>query len=252
MDWNALKLVDMAAALKGHEGAGSARQNQMLEFPYHMGTKGVHEIAPAEYGDGPAALGFALTSAVAPEDGACLWVREDRLERDRGQPCADGLRTLGIDPGRLMVITARKTADALWAIEEAMKSHAAGLVLAEISGLDFTASRRLALASETHGAAAVLVLPHTLEGASAATTRWRVSALPSAPNSLAPEQLGALRWQAVLERARNAPFAIGRSHGLEFNHETLSLDLVPGLAAGQTPPPQTDTPADILTFARTG
>jgi len=239
MDRNALKLVDMAAALKGEAG----REN-VPEFPYHIGTKHVHEVAPASYGDGPAALGFALAAALACNSGrangkgACIWIREEAMIRDRGYPCGDGLRALGIDPGAVVLVRARKTRDALWAIEEAMTSPVAGLVLGELGGLDFTASRRLALASETHGRAAVLVLPHTLEGASASAARWRVRALPSAPNRLAPGQPGRLRWQAILERARHAPHAIGRSHGLEFNDETLRLDLVPGLAAGPAAPPE--------------
>ncbi len=243
MDWNALKLVDMAAALKGESRAGHA--GNIPCFPYGMGESHVHQIAPASHGDGPAALGLALACGVAgaltDRQGACLWIREERFIRDRGLPCGDGLRALGIDPGRVLLVRARKPQQALWAVEEAMTSPVAGLVLAELGGLDFTASRRLALASERHARAAVLVLPHTLEGASAAAARWRVRALPSAPDRLVPGQPGRRRWQATLERARHAPHAIGRSHGLEFNDETLRLDLVPGLAAGPAAPRQAET-----------
>lgn len=243
MDRQALKLVDVAAM-----AGGTATGTNHVHFPYQLGTLGVHEIAPETYGDGPAALGFALTAGGGECNGALLWIREDRFVPDRGRPCGDGLRALGIDPGRLLTATARSSRDALWATEEAMKSGAVGLVLTELAGVDFTATRRLALASEAQASAAILCLPHTLEGATAAMTRWRVRAAPSAPNRLAPGQVGRLRWQARLERARNAPHAIGRSHGLEFNHETLSIDLVPGLAAGPAPPPQETGTGDLLSF----
>ena len=248
MDRQALKLVDLSPTRQPLPGAETERTT----FPFGLGEDGVHEIAPASYGDTLAALGFALAAGARRAEEAIVWVREDTLERDRGWPCGDGLRQLGLDPGRILFVSARKRLEALWAVEEAMKSSAAGLVLGEIAGADFTATRRLSLAYETHGTPAILCLPHGLEGASASSARWRVQAMPSAVNRFAPRQLGDLRWQATLERARKAPHAIGRSHGLEFNHETLCLDLVPGLAAGQTPPqPQRET-AEIIPLANTG
>ncbi|MBF4328339.1 hypothetical protein EAY16_24000, partial [Vibrio anguillarum] len=67
-------------------------------------------------------------------------------------------------PPRLS-LTARTLPDALWAVEEAVVSGAVSLVVAEIEAADFTATRRLTLASGRHGVPVVLLMPPTCEGA---------------------------------------------------------------------------------------
>ncbi|OYW84204.1 MAG: hypothetical protein B7Z22_11130 [Hyphomonas sp. 32-62-5] len=75
---------------------------------------------------------------------------------------------------RLGLVT-RHAGDALWAVEEAVVSGAVSHVIAEVDAADFTATRRLTLASERHGVPVTLLLPHTCEGATAALTRWRAA-----------------------------------------------------------------------------
>ena len=147
-------------------------------------------------------------------------------------------------PQRLNVET-RTLAEALWAVEEAVVSGAVSLVIAEVEAADFTATRRLTLASGRYGVPVILMMPQTCEGATAAATRWRIRPRPSAPNRYDPQAPGNPRWRAVLERCRTAPNATGASFDLEWNDETLSLSVVSGLAAGPAAPrpAERETPA---------
>lgn len=227
MDAAALKLVDF-----------SCRTGAAPAFPYGLGERGVHEIAAAGHGDMPACAGFALCAGLKRAGpGAIIWVSEHGRRRDFGLLAGHGLAGFGLDPGRVLFVHARKPREALWAVEEAMGCGAVALVAAELPGIDFTASRRLSLASEARGVPAVLLLGPRCEGATAAAARWRVRARPSAPDRWDPRAPGHPRWQAVLERSRTAPGAAGRTHDLEFDHETLSVHMVSRLAAGASRPP---------------
>lgn len=170
---------------------------------------GLHDLRPETYLDAPAAYAFAARwLAKLPGDRLLVWVRaagETRL--DFGAPCPDGLNQAGIDPARLMRIDARPGADALWAMEEALKAGA--LVFGEAGaskGYDLTASRRLHAAAKANGGQILVARAHDADGTSAALTRWRIAARPGAP---APWRgagglwgLGSQTLTAVLERRR--------------------------------------------------
>jgi len=170
---------------------------------------GLHDLRPETYLDAPAAYAFAVRwLAGLPGDRLLVWVRaagESRL--DFGAPCPDGLNQAGIDPGRLLRVDAKPGAEALWAMEEALKAGA--LVFGEAGaarGYDLTASRRLHAAAKAKGGQILVARAHDAEGTSAALTRWRVAAAPGAP---APWRgagglwgLGSTKLIAVLERRR--------------------------------------------------
>lgn len=221
---------------------GETRRKPDPGFPLNLGREGVHEICEASHGDMAAMTGFALAAA-RPPAGAVFWVRQFGLSREHGQLLHAGLETVAHRPAGLLSVETRKTSDALWASEEAICSGAVGLVIAEIEGLDFTASRRLALAASRHGVPLILLLPWRRDGSSAATARWRITSRPSAPNAFDARAPGASRWQAVLEKSRQAPQMAGHVFNIELDHETLSLRVVSGLAA-HAPSPRA-APADI-------
>jgi protein ImuA len=170
---------------------------------------GLHDLRPHTYLDAPAAYAFAVRwLAGLPGDRLLVWVRapgESRL--DFGAPSPDGLRQAGINPARLMRVDARPGADALWAMEEALKAGA--LVFGEAGaakGYDLTASRRLHAAAKAKGGQILVARAHDADAASAALTRWRIAASPGAP---APwrgagglQGLGSQKLIAVLERRR--------------------------------------------------
>ena len=223
---------------------GAARRTADA-FPFGLGRQGVHELAASAYRDYPALAGFALAALGQGPRGALVWITPDLVARDQGRLSAGALHRL--QPGlSLLSIGVRRPEDALWAAEETVRSGAAGLVVAEVKTVDFTATRRLSLASQRHGVPLVLLLPQTCEGSTAAQARWRVAARPSAPNRFDPRAPGHTRWQAVLERCRSAPESVGRVFDVEFNDETLSLSLVSGLAArpAATHPPRRDAPEE--------
>lgn len=203
-------------------------------FPLRLGQQGVHEVCETRFGDMAALTGFAMAGAKC-RPGAVAWISQLGLGMEHGRIPAAGLGQVMAAPPPRLHVTARKPAEALWAIEEAIGSGAVALVVAEIGRVDFTASRRLALASSRHGVPVILLMPHTCEGSTAASARWRVAPRPSGPNRYDPRAPGSPRWRAVLERSRSAPHLSGHVFDVELNDETLSLTVVSGLADGAPP-----------------
>ena len=199
-------------------------------FPLGLGQYGVHELCEDSFGDMAALTGFAL-AASRPCKGMIVWVRQQALAHDHGHVLAAGMQALAPQTPPILNITTRKTTDTLWATEEAIRAQATGLVIAELQTADFTASRRLTLASSRHGVPLILLMPYTRQGSTASAARWRIASRPSAPNRYDPHAPGHTRWHAALERCRRAPHMTGHSFNLELDNETLSLRVVTGLAA---------------------
>ena len=133
-----------------------------------------------------------------------LWVQERMAILESGRIFPPGLGLAD-----LIHVEARDARSALWAMEEGLRCPALSLVVGEVWGdpaaLDFTATRRLAVAAERHGVAACLIRLGGHPNLSGARQRWRLASLPSAPNSLDPKAPGAPRWDAELFRARGRP-----------------------------------------------
>lgn len=212
-----------------------ARIERPAQFPLGLGQSGVHEICEDRFGDMASLTGFALAAA-DPRRGAIAWIVERRLALDHGAILPAGIQHICREAKAIISVDASKHQDALWVIEEAVRSAAVGCVIAEIGRIDFTASRRLALASGRHGVPVILLLPYTCEGSTAASARWRVSPRPSSQNFFDPRAPGHARWRAVLERTRQAPHMAGKVFDLELNDETLSLSVVSKLAAHASAP----------------
>lgn len=229
---------------------GAQQEVRPADFPLGLGEAGVHEICEAEFGDMAALTGFALASAKLRR-GAIAWIRQRPIALDHGRLLQAGLGSLRAAAPPVFLIDARKPEDALWATEEAIRSSAVGLVVTEVRDLDFTASRRLTLAASRHGVPAILLMPYTREGSTAAQARWRVSARPSAPNRLDPHAPGNARWQATLERSRRAPHMAGQVFNIELKNETLSLTVVSGLGADAAEAPVAgDAPPQVHSSIR--
>jgi len=144
----------------------------------------LHELCAAEAEDHVATSSFALMLAArADSAGPIFWVREDRGQRCYGQLYAPGLVELGIDPGRIVLVTAPDTLSTLRAGADILGCSGAGAIVIEPWGeakkLDLTASRRLVLAAERTGVATFILRDRAAVPASAAATRWSVAAAPS-------------------------------------------------------------------------
>ncbi|MEO1150463.1 MAG: hypothetical protein AAFW83_05665 [Pseudomonadota bacterium] len=207
-------------------------------FPFGLGREGIHEVCECAYGDRLAALGF-IGAHLPRSDVPIIAITQHRFERDQGPWHETGLSALFGAVAPILHVSVGKNADALWAMEEALTSGIPALVIAETDGADFTASRRLALASARAGIPGVLLLPYATQGTTAAMVRWRVQSQPSGPNPYDARAPGFARWRATAERVRPNPAQTGHIFDLEFDHETLSLNLVPELA------PHTATPRPV-------
>jgi protein ImuA len=195
-----------------------------LDAPPLAGER-LEEVAPVTGPDFAAALGFALARLAERIDprpivitAAKSWLNE------RGRPFAQGL---GMAGGRLLLVATAKEGQALWALEEALKSGAVAGGLGIAAEVGFVTTRRLDFAAKAGGAAAVLLRPTPVEDLSAAHLRWRISPLASAADPLDAKAPGAIRWRADLVRRRDGP---PRTWTMEQDDETHRLRLADRLA----------------------
>ena len=128
----------------------------------------VHEAA----GSGRRAFAAALAGRLAEP---VLWVQEGRT-RDR--LCPQGLADF-LDPGRLVLAHAPGALAVLQVTEEALRSGAVALVVAELAEApDLTASRRLQLAAGAGGGRGLCLLTDSRARNNAAETRWLCTPVP--------------------------------------------------------------------------
>ncbi len=197
----------------------------------HLPQKGlafgaVHEIAPADEADLPAAFGFllALLGRMPGRTPLLLVLAAKKLARC-GQPHGHGLNAVGLDPARLTLVTTRDETDALWATEEAVRSRGPAAVASVLGGkLDLKASQRLLHVARDARLPLLLLQPGGGSVPTAAT-RWRIAAAPGARDRFG--MLAGWRWRVALERCRN-----GRPGDwmLEFDHATHRFGLAAAVA----------------------
>jgi protein ImuA len=133
-----------------------------------------------------------------------LWIQDRMAILESGRIYPPGL------PIRdLIHVEARDARDALWAMEEGVRCACLSAVIGELWGdpkaLDFTATRRLAVASERSGTPCWLVRLGGTANLSGARMRWRIGSAPSLANPLDPRAPGLPVWNADLFRARGMP-----------------------------------------------
>ena len=167
----------------------------------------LHEVAGGGNGaiDGAAAALFAAGIA-ARTRGRVLWcvTRQDLF--------APALAQAGLPADRVIYVEAGDEKSVLACFEEGLRHGGLGAVVAEVSRLSMTASRRLQLAAEGSGTIGLAVRRWRRQTEAtdfglptAATTRWRVSALPSTPLSV--PGIGRARWGVELVRCRGGESA---------------------------------------------
>ncbi len=166
----------------------------------------LHEIegARAEWDDAVAAA-FCLALAaplLAARAGPILWIAR------RTDLCGSGIASLGLDPGRFILVQAGGDKAVLWAMEEGLGCPRLAAVIGEAAELERSAGRRLQLAAEAGSVSAFLLrrrllAPRRSVPPSAARTRWRVAPAASAA-ALLPELPGRPRWRVELLRCRGA------------------------------------------------
>ena len=147
--------------------------------------------------------------------------------RERGNFSARGLAGLGLDPARVLQVRAEREMEALWALEEALKSGAARGAVATVEQPSLVATRRLDFAAREGRATGVLLRVGPPAGLSAARLRWRLASAPSGAQPFDPRAPGGVRLRAELTRRRDGPLG---AWDLEQDDETHRLGLAAGLA----------------------
>jgi protein ImuA len=188
----------------------------------------LEEVGAREPGDAAAAFAFSLSRLARKGDARPLVIvtTPDWL-RERGRPFGRGLTPWGVASERLVWVRAEKEAQALWALEEALKSGAVagGLVTADRPA--FVTTRRLEFAARAGRAAGVILRVGETADLSAARRRWRIAARGSGAAPYDAAAPGAPRLTAELTRRRDGPPAVWT---LELDDETHGLRVVAGLA----------------------
>jgi protein ImuA len=203
----------------------------------------LHEVIGAIEGAG---TGFAVHvlrrllagDAAGADGGPVLWCAP------RCSLHAPGLAARGLNVDRLVVVTAPRREDRLWAMEESLRVSGVLAVVGELQGretVDLTASRRLQLAAGQGGGLALLLRPPPpgtrpvaveetddgggaeagpVPGASAAVTRWHVQTVAAADGSRGGDLGLRSRWRLALVRSRT-----GARHCwiVEVDHATGDL-----------------------------
>jgi protein ImuA len=167
-----------APARGGVVSLGAAAVDEVLGGGLARGA--LHEIAAASEAEMAAATGFALALAVRAAR-LVVWIAEDMALGESGVPYGPGLDDLGLAPEHLVLVAAPKPREVFWAVEEALQCSGIGTVIGEIRSkrVHLNTTRRLSLAAGRRGGLALLLRCAPDPEASAATTRWIVTAAPS-------------------------------------------------------------------------
>ncbi len=193
-----------------------------LSFPNKTFTSGaVHEFMAAEPENAAASIGFLapLLANLSGTSGITAWISR------RPKLFIPALAGFSVQPDRFLCIHAPSEREAIWAMEESLKSPALSSVVAEISNLTFKASRRLQLAVEQSKVTGFLLLATSKPNTSASVSRWRISPMPSDTSDGFPG-VGFPRWRVELLRVRNGrpgSWVVTWKQGkLEFENELSS------------------------------
>jgi protein ImuA len=168
----------------------------------------LHEIAGGGLGAVHAAAAALFVAGVLAQiDGTVLWCLRSR---DLFAPALAGA---GLHPDRVIFAEAGDERTVLLCMEEGLRQAGIAGAVGEVARLPITASRRLQLAAGASGVLAFVIrrwrTPQEAEifgQPTAAMTRWRITALPSAP--LPVPGIGRARWRLELVRVRGGAGAV--------------------------------------------
>lgn len=211
-----------------------------------LDTASLHEVkaeprtSGALAGAWGAAIGFALRLAVrrlcsleSARVGSMqvLWCWPSFLARELGVPYGHGLASMGIEPSTWLFAETARPADALWAMEEGLRSRSLALVVGILDEAELTPARRLSLAAAEHLTPCLVVTDPRLSPAGSTATRWRVGVRSSAQHPRDVAAPGAMRFGVTLERCRHRPITREPvSHLLEWSDETHRFRMATAVA----------------------
>jgi protein ImuA len=208
------RLAALRQEVRAIESAGAPDARDCLPFGVDaidarlagggLAVPGLHEIAgagPALSDDAAATLFLAgIAARLGGGTGTILWALS---RRDLFAP---GLALAGLHPARMLYAECRSDQEVLAVMEEGLRHRGLAAVIGEVGRVAMASSRRLQLASEEGGTAALMLKrwrraeTDPLAEPSAAVTRWRIAPAPSSP--LPVEGIGRPCWHVQLARQR--------------------------------------------------
>lgn len=169
-------------------------------FPNSHFTLGaIHEFISTRHEESSATCGFisGILAAIMQHAGAAIWISTEQ----RIFPPA--LKAFSLSPERFIFISLKKENDILWALEESLKCEGLSAVIAEVSELSFTASRRLQLAVEKSRVTGFILRNNPRQlNTTASNTRWRIRPIASYLPGRMPG-VGFPSWNIELLKVRN-------------------------------------------------
>lgn len=195
---------------------------------------GLMEIRTDQTRDAGAATGFALGSSILYEEASgkpVLWIGHKMSLHEGGVPYGVGLKSFGLSPAHLFLVTARSLTEALWVAESAVSARIFSCVLLEVrgnpEGLGLSESRRLHLRARAHNTPFVLLRQAGEEEASSAILRLLLKPAPASLRRLPSGatlkgSLGNPVFHLTIEKSRQflPAFPLPASLTMEWNaHE---------------------------------
>lgn len=184
---------------------GSADLDILLQNGLAQGR--LHELYAPDVDDAPSLAGFAAMLSLRMRIGPLVWLRTEAAERAMGRLYMPGLIELGGDPGSVILALLPDDRTLLKTAGDAVACSGLATLVVECWGkaplLTLTVSRRLALAAEKSGVTLFLLRIGAQPMPSAATTRWSISAAPSA--AMTPDVPGHGTIEVELLRQRSGP-----------------------------------------------
>jgi protein ImuA len=209
---------------------------------------GLIELKPVSHGDWPVTLMFAACLAIRRQrvasdhrktSAAVLWCATSHFRAEHGGLYGPGLIHLGLSPEALILVDAPRETDALWTIEEGVRSKTLSLVVGFVKEAGLTPSRRLGLATSAGETPALLLTSPSSPPAPSAPLRFRLQRLPAGPDVLNVRAPGTARLRLTLERCRGAPAIVeGRAFDLEWCDVTYRFRMAADVADRASRAPQ--------------
>jgi protein ImuA len=190
----------------------------------------LHEIVPGSLFHLGAAAGFAGALAALSDaknhEGTLVWIQQRMAALEGGTLYGLGGAAFGIATARWLLVETATAKDALWAMEESLRTPGITAVIGEFSGAgdaaDLTATRRLNLVLQERATLGLLLRQQPLAGTSAASTRWRVAGARGASDGL--PGIGGTAFALTLEKNQRGP--CGAWH-VEWNGHDRSFAALP-------------------------
>lgn len=162
-------------------------------------TGAIHEFVNLEPEHAAASGGFlgGILKSLMHDGGACLWISAARTL------FPPALKLFGVEPDRIIFIDLKREKDVLWAMEEALKCEGLAAVVAEVSAINLTQSRRLQLTVERSKVTGFILRDQVQKMSNTAcVSRWRVKPILSEMEDGMPG-VGFPRWNVELLKVRN-------------------------------------------------